>query len=299
MERNLMENKIDSLILGDNQFFGVNHISEDKGRVAYEKFKDLSEIKKVMYCALDYGVGGIMFSTHPSIYQIAEMMRKDNALRNGFSLYICVPYILKYVRMVSTMGFYNTVKAVLEGKSIIDKTKYFLNVGYNIITSDYLGIANRLIDAEINPFHDLNVKAVFLHNVLTDLSLGYGMINVVKNFDEYIKRKYGVIPGFITFNYPQLCNLLSKANINHSLVMTSVNKKGFLMSPSRGACEEAMRNYPHIVIAMATLACGAISPQEAYEYLFSKNNIKHVIVGLSSKKHADETFGILRRYLNL
>jgi hypothetical protein len=299
MEINLMDNKIDSLILGDNQFFGVNHISEDKGRAAYEKFKDLSEIRRIMYCALDYGVSGIMFSTHPSIYQITEMMRKDHALKNGFSLYINVPYILKYVRMVSTMGVYNTIKTMLEGKNIIGKLKYFSNIGYNIITSDYLGIANRLIDAEINPFYDLNIRAVFLHNVLTDLSLGYNMVNVIKNFDEYIKRKYGVIPGFITFNYPRLCDVLSKANINYSLVMTSVNKKGFLMSPSKEACEEAIRNNTHHVIAMATLACGAIAPQEAYEYLFSKNNVKHVIVGLSSKEHADETFGILRRYLNL
>ena len=58
---------IDQIILGDNQFFGVNHKSQDKGRQTYEQFKDTSEIKKIIYTAMDYGVKGVFFSTHPAV----------------------------------------------------------------------------------------------------------------------------------------------------------------------------------------------------------------------------------------
>jgi hypothetical protein len=52
---------IDNVILGDNQFFGVNHMSEEKGRQTRERFKDIVEIKKIMYIALDLGVTGAFF----------------------------------------------------------------------------------------------------------------------------------------------------------------------------------------------------------------------------------------------
>ena len=39
---------IDQVILGDNQFFGVNHMSQDKGRATYEQFKDLNEIRRIL-----------------------------------------------------------------------------------------------------------------------------------------------------------------------------------------------------------------------------------------------------------
>jgi len=42
--------------------------------------------------------------------------------------------------------------------------------------------------------------------------------------------------------------------------------------------------------------CGNLKPKEAYEYLFSLPNIESVVVGVSTKEHAEETFGIIRRY---
>lgn len=287
---------IDNIILGDNQFFGVNHMSQDKGRVAYEKFKDISEIKKILFYAMDNGVKGVMFSTHPSIYQITDMMRKDAAIKNNFSLYINVPYIVKYMSMINEMGMYNTIKTMLRGKTFLENAKYVTESAINVLTKDYLAIVNRLIDVELAPFYDLNIKAVFLHNILADLALGYNMVDVIKSYDSYIKKKYNAIPAYGTLNYPAFCDLLKKADIKNSLIMTAVNKKGFLMNPDIESYKHEIAKNEHTVLAMATLASGRIPPQEAYEFLFSLN-IKHVVVGLSSQKHADETFGILKKYL--
>jgi hypothetical protein len=290
---------IDSIILGDNQFFGVNHRSQDRGRETYEHFKDISEIKKTIYYALDNGVKGVMFSTYPAIYQITDAIRNDPALKNNLSIYVNVPYIFKYVRMASEMGIFQSIKFVLKGKSTYDNLKYIFQGAKNLLTQDYLGIANRLVDVELSPFYDLNIKAIFLHNCLCDLALGYQLTKALKNFDHYISKKYKVTPAFGTLNYPLFCKMLKDAGIEQSLIMTAVNKRGFLMNPSRVACEDAIRNNVNVynVLAMATLASGSLKPEEAYEYLFTKNKIKHIAVGLSSKKHADETFKIIHRYL--
>ena len=39
--------KIDKVVFGDNQFFGINHMSQDKAQQLGEKFRDLKNIVKV------------------------------------------------------------------------------------------------------------------------------------------------------------------------------------------------------------------------------------------------------------
>ncbi len=288
---------IDNILLGDNQFFGVNHMSQDKGIETYEKFKDLGEIKKVFYAAVDNGVTACFFSTHPAIYQITDMVRADPGLRNRLSFYVNVPYILKYSQMLNEMGAVNMIKQVLSRRNVFGKMAYMARVSLNLATGNLLAITHRLVDAEMDPFKGLNIKSIFLHNALVDMGLGYDMVKVLKSFHDYVKHHYKVQPGFGTLNYPMMCRLLERAGIDETLVMCAVNKKGFLMNPSRLATEQAITNSKHTVLAMATLASGSLKPSEAYDYLFSNKRIKNVVVGLSSQKHADETFGLLHKYL--
>lgn len=224
------------------------------------------------------------------------MIKSDDSLRRGLSLYVNVPYIMKYVNMVTQMGPYGTVKKVLEGQSISGKLAYLAHTALTVLSGNYLKIAHRLIDVEMLPFQGLKVNAIFLHNALCDLALGYGMAEVVSDFNSYVGERYGAIPAYGTLNFPLFCDLLKSAEIEDALVMTAVNKKGFLMNPSRQSVEEAIERGDHTVLAMATLASGSLKPEEAYEYVFSIKYLKHVVVGLSSKKHAEDTFRILRNY---
>ena len=78
--------------------------------------------------------------------------------------------------------------------------------------------------------------------------------------------------------------------------MTAVNKKGFLMNPSRDEVVKDIEKSNHTVLAMATLASGRVLPEEAYSYI-ATTSVKNVVVGLSSEKHADETFEIIKKYI--
>ncbi len=288
--------KIDQVILGDNQFFGVNHMSQDRGHETYEQFKDLNEIKRILDYALDKGVTGVMFSTHPSIGNICDMIRADKRLRENMNIYVNVPYIIKYVSMVTEMGMYETIKSVISSQKGKKRLPFIAKSIWNAFTLNHMGIFERMIDVELAPFHGLNVKAVFLHNALCDLILGYHMTDILKGFDRYIRKKYHAIPAYGTLNLVSFLELLDEAKMPESLVMSGFNEVGFLMNPSREACEHTVKTTRHTVLAMATLASGCLKPEQAYSYL-EKVGIKNVVVGLSSKTHADETFACIENHI--
>ena len=180
--------EIDRLILGDNQFFGVNHMSQEKGKNTLEQFKDINEIRRILYYSMEKGVKAVFFSTHPKIYEICDMIRNDDKLKSNYSIYVNVPYIVKYVSMVTEIGISNTVKKVLEGNKK-NKFLYALKSSINLLTLDHIGIMKRLIDAEMAPFYGLKVKSIFLHNTLCDLILGYEMDDIILEFDRYIRKE--------------------------------------------------------------------------------------------------------------
>ena len=224
------------------------------------------------------------------------MIREDDELRENLNIYVNVPYIIKYVSMVTEMGMFETMKTMLKGKSGAGKTKFLLQTGVNAITLNHIGILQRLIDVELAPFYGLNVKAVFLHNALCDLILGYDMKEVAVAFDKYIRKKYHAIPAYGTLNFSAFSKFLDDCGLQNSLVMTAVNKKGFLMNPSRDQVVKDIANSSHTVLAMATLASGRLLPEEAYSFI-AETAVKNVVVGLSSKTHADETFAIIQKYV--
>ena len=287
---------IDNMILGDNQFFGVNHMSEEKGRITAEQFKDVNEIRRIMHTALEFGVTGVFLSTHPAINAITDMMRNDSVIKNNISVYVNVPYILKYVSMVNAQGIPSTIKTMLLGQSKIENIKLCLSSLKNIVTTDFVDLANKLVDIEVKPFKGLNVKAIFLHNILCDLCLGYELTHVIQSFDKHIKKNYHAVPAYGTINLPSFSAFLEKSGIEDALIMTAFNKKGFLMNPGISEYEEIARNPKYTLLAMCTLASGRIPPKEAYEYL-ARFDIKHFIVGLSNREHAEETFGIIKNII--
>ncbi|MFQ5753541.1 MAG: hypothetical protein ACE5HI_16245, partial [bacterium] len=103
-------------------------------------------------------------------------------------------------------------------------------------------------------------------------------------------------PAFCTKNLPRLMEFFKRTNINNPLIMASINKLGYQVNPSREAFENCLKNNQLQLLAMSTLAAGYLRPKEAYEYLFSLPGVESVVVGVSSKEHAIETFNEIKHY---
>ncbi|MDZ7267398.1 MAG: hypothetical protein ONB48_08725 [candidate division KSB1 bacterium] len=287
---------IDKIILGHNQFFGVNHLEAQAGNEREAYFSEAARIMEIVNFSFDQGVRGMMMSTHERAFVVAGEIQKDARLQRELGIYLLVPYVAKYIKQANEKGLVNIVKDALSGTSLQDKLGMFWRGGMGLLTRDFKKILTAMIDFEVAPFASLNLRAIFLHDVMTDLALGWEVPEVFQLYAEHVQGKYGAIPAFCTKNLGRLMRLLGRAGIDNPLIMASINKLGYQVNPSRAAFEQTLREHRLQLLAMSTLAAGYLKPGEAYEYLFSLPNIAAVVVGVSKKTHARETFSIIRHY---
>ena len=68
---------MDRVILGDNQFFAVNHLSDERSRAQAIRFKEDKAILDVLDTAIDCGINTFMCTTHDRIGNIVKMIKKN------------------------------------------------------------------------------------------------------------------------------------------------------------------------------------------------------------------------------
>lgn len=287
----------DKIVLGHNQFFGVNHLVAQTGNEKEAYFNDIKRIMDIIHFSNDHGVHAMMMSTHERATLVTEAILKEPKLKNDFGVYLLVPYVAKYIKQANEKGLVNLVKEAIGGTNIQEKVSMFFRGGMGLITKDMGKMVTTMIDFEVAKFRELNLRAIFLHDVMTDLILGWQLPEILQLFSDHIENKYNTTPAFCTKNLPKLMELLKQTSIKNPLIMASINKLGYQVSPSGEAFEECLRNYELQLLAMSTLAAGYLKPREAYEYLFSLPRVDSVVVGVSSKEHATETFDEIRKHV--
>ena len=146
-------------------------------------------------------------------------------------------------------------------------------------------------------FRDLNVKVIFLQNIVTDLLLGFGVKEVFVSFAEYVREKYGVEPGFVSLNLPKLVDFLLDCGIENPVVCSAINKAGYFMNPDIDSYEDTLKNKKFQPMAMSILASGAVRPEDAVKYICDQPGIQSIVFGASSKHHIIETKNLIDRYL--
>jgi hypothetical protein len=282
--------QMDRIIFGDNQFFGINHMSEEKAQAQSEHFKDLSTIINVIDVAYDAGIHAFMFNTHDRVAEICDHFRANPDRYSDLRIYPSLPYAHKYANSVNEKGIVGTLKDVIfPGSSAGEIIGAIARGGKSIIKQDMIETMKLLIDIELRMFRDLNIKAVFLQNIVTDLMLGLGIKEIFIEYSGYIKNKYGVEPAFNSMNMPKLVDFLLDCGIENPIVCSSVNKIGYLMNPDIHSYEETIRTKAFRPMAMSILASGAVSPQNAVDYVVNQKNICSIVFGASSRNHIVQT----------
>ncbi len=292
--------KIDKIVLGDNQFFGINHMSQEKAQQLAEKFYDINNIYKVYDIAYSNGIKSFFLNTNDRATEICNYFRENKNKYHDIYFYASIPYPYKYANMVAEKGIIGSINEILLKNNTIGGTVgMMLKGGLSVISKDAIKLMQILIDMEMKMFKGLNVKVIFLQNIITDLLLGYNIKEVFVEYTNYIKKRYNAIPGLITQNLPWTLNKMNEWNIKEITLCFSFNKIGYLMSPDITSYLEAIENNNsnnYQLMAMSTLASGAIPPNEAYQFLENKN-IQSVVFGASSKKHIIETKEIINKYI--
>jgi hypothetical protein len=96
--------ELDRIIFGDNQFFGINHRSEEKAQEQAERFKDINAIIRVVDTAYESGIHAFMFTTHDKVASLCDHFQANPARYSDLHLYPSIPYAHKYANAVNEKG---------------------------------------------------------------------------------------------------------------------------------------------------------------------------------------------------
>jgi len=284
---------MDRLLFGDNQFFGVNHMSEEKARSQLLRFQRIEAVIDMLDAAYDEGVRTFMCTTHDRIALVCDHVRSHPDRYADFTFYPGMPYAHKYANAVTEGGMLGAVRRFLPDEGVMDAA---IRGGTSFAKRDIEGVTTLLVDAEMKMFAGLRAPVIFLQNLVVDLLLGLGFKDAFRIFAEHVMDRYGAEPGFITMNLPALLDVLEDLGIDNPIVCTNMNKIGFRMCGGVDAYEAALRDRRFRAVAMSVFASGAIQPREAIEWVCSQPNIESIVFGASSVANIRSTRELVSEY---
>ncbi|MDN5900942.1 MAG: hypothetical protein L0H74_12830, partial [Brachybacterium sp.] len=277
---------MDRLLFGDNQFFGINHMSEEKARSQQMRFQDTDAIMEVLDAARDEGVSTFMCTTHDRMQEVCDLVRADPAHYAGMTFYPCMPYAHKYANAITEEGFLGAVRKFLPDTGLMDSVARGTS---SFARKDIEGISTLLIDAELKMFSGLPTPVIWMQNVVVDLLSGLGFTEAFRIFADHVRARYNAEPGFITMNLPRLLDDLDAVGIQNPIVCSNINKLGFRMSGGVDGYLDAIEKRPFRAVAMSVFASGALPPREALEWVCGLPNLESIVFGASSRANIAST----------
>lgn len=276
---------MERVLFGDNQFFGVNHMSEEKARAQAMRFRDTASIMAVLDAAYDAGIHVFMCTTHDRIGEVVDVVRGDPDRYGRFAFYPCMPYAHKYANSVAEVGILETIRRFTPG-GIVES---LIKGATAVVAQDPERLMQLLVDSEMKRFAGVRTPIVFVQNVVTDLLLGLGLNDLLAAFGRHVRERYGAEPGYITMNLPRLVDALEDAGVRNPIVCANINKIGFRMSGGIEAYREVLASGRCRAIAMSVLASGAIPPEEAIEWVCGLEGVESIVFGASSAGNVRRT----------
>jgi len=290
-----------TLLVGDNPFLGISHLSQNRARTRGNALDDPKYCAHLVALSRMNGADGFMFSACNKTLVILEELRKNEIIKN-VDLYAIMPYAFEYVRLATQLGGFSALaKKVMKEMAfsrnfmaIVRGLKGVAGTDIESLTKAYLSYEISRIRSSAGKGARLN--SILLHQAITDLALAFNLRPLFKACVDFALT-LGIKPGFNTGNFPYLVKKLKEWGINLSevLIAAPFNRVGFQMNPSKEECEKALAEHPEpMVIAVSVLAAGYLRPSEAADYIKTLSNIGGVVTGVSKEKHANETFRLFR-----
>ena len=206
---------MDRVLFGDNQFFGVNHMSEEKARMQAMRFQHIGAVIEVLDDAYAEGIRTFMCTTHQRMSEVCDHFRTNREKYPGYKFYPCLPYAHKYANAAAELGVLGAIRSFLPQENALGA---LLKGGMSLARKDIEGLAELLVGAELKMFQGLDTPIIFLQNVATDFLLGLGFDEAFKIFADCVRERYQAEAGFITMNAPLLLKRLEKVGIENPII---------------------------------------------------------------------------------
>jgi hypothetical protein len=293
-----------ALLIGDNPFHGISHLSQERARVRGNTSTHFENAANLVLTSLQNGANGFMFSVSETTLAILSEIHKKERI-NSLSLYAIVPYAYEYVRLATKVGGISGLAKKLAKEITVSRNMKTAVLGLRgVMRADPAALLKAYLNYEISRIKSAtgkqaNLHSVMLHEVVTDMALAINLEWLFKVYVDFTSKQ-GIMPGFNTGNFPYFVNKFKEWDMDLSKIVIAApfNRVGFQMNPSKEECEKTLESIPEsTVIAISILAAGYLNLSEAAEYVATLPNIGGVAVGISKEKHAYETFRIIKEKL--
>ena len=91
------------ILVGDNPFHGISHLSEDRARARGKQVSDAEYAAELVMDSIENGANGFMFSVSESTLSILRIV-SENTHNRPIELHAIVPYAYEYVRLATQLG---------------------------------------------------------------------------------------------------------------------------------------------------------------------------------------------------
>ncbi|MDC0568428.1 hypothetical protein OAP01_10365 [Akkermansiaceae bacterium] len=270
------------LILGDNQFFGVNHFDLQKGERTKNLFDDILKIEQFITSAHKLGMDGFMLNSNQLGYEVIS----KSSFEETNEIHYSIPYPHKYANMVNETGLLSLGLYVLRHTSFLSN---FTTLFKYFFTRDIKHIIRPILDIEV-PKGLKKGSYIYMQNIITDLLLGIGRSDLIRDFIISVIRK-GYKPGIITLN-PIVLDKNLKFTGNDGLakeliVCFNINKEGFNVFPDLETVESFIKSKQRYkLMGMSIFSSGSGNIPASIDYI-KKLPLDYVVFGTSKLRNID------------
>ena len=275
------------IILGDNQFFGINHFDLKKGEKTKMKFNTIEKIEAFIKYSLKIGLDGFMINSNEKGYELVNNSKFDRVKEIHYS----IPYPHKYASMVNENGMLSLFKHLVENTSL---TKNIIGGLRLVATQNLKTIAPLALNLEV-PKNLIKGSYVYMQNIITDLLLGIGRGDILLEFIKSVV-KLGYKPGIITLNPIMFDKLLDNEKeakwLKDLIVCFNINKEGFNVFPSLDSVESFIHSKPkYKLMGMSVFASGAANIPQSIIYI-KKLKLDYVVFGSSRLENIKSNYNL-------
>lgn len=277
------------VILGDNQFFGINHFDLEKGEKTKLKFDSTKKIKTFINDSLESGLDGFMINSNERGYEVVNSSKFDVTKEVHYS----IPYPHKYASMVNENGMISLFEHVIKNTSLI---RNIIGGVKLVATQNLKSITPLGLNLEV-PKNLKKGSYVYMQNIITDLLLGMGRGDILVEFIKSVSNM-GYKPGIITLNPIMFDKLLKNEQeaewLKDLIVCFNINREGFNVFPSLKQVENLIQSGPkYKLMGMSIFASGAANIPSSINYINSLN-LDYVVFGSSRLENVKSNFNLLK-----
>lgn len=277
------------IILGDNQFLGINHASPDKALALDDKFARPDAILEVIDWAYQAGIRDFMFTTHDRLKPVFHEIVRSR-LFPGMQYIPCLPYAHKYANSLTDGGIRAVVADHIGGCS---KTELLKGIG-RVAVGDFSAVMQLLVEIELLMTRGLNVRGVFLQNVIFDLIVGLRGQGLLARFHRHVSERFQATPGYITMNHPMAQRVLcDEIGLRAPWICANFNIAGFRMNPGISEVQASFGNGRSRNIAMSIFASGALGHGGAVEHVRDFAGVDAILFGSSRRQNIENNIALI------